>query len=124
MLYQLSYLGPWPASYSPLSPLHQTQKQSSPRTSRPHAASGDEGGSSSNSDGGTGIRYCSPSQRPRSTSAHRGEQKGRFRADGARPQIGHRGGILAIQGLKAPAVVGKRRVRSRIQTPTGDPRKV
>jgi hypothetical protein len=78
----------------------------------PHAASGDDGGSSSSSRGGPGIRYCSPSQRPRSTSAHRGEQNGRFAADGARPQIGQRGGALAMHSLNTPAVTGQRRVRS------------
>jgi hypothetical protein len=99
MLYQLSYLGarvgaaclahPEP----PINPL-------------PHAASGDAGGSSSSSSGGPGIRYCSPSQRPRSTSAHRGEQNGRFATDGARPQIGQRGGALTMHSLDTPDITG------------------
>jgi hypothetical protein len=90
----------------------------------PHAACGDIGGSSSSSKGGPGIRYCSPSQRPKSTSAQRGEQNGRFAADDARPQIGQRGGALAINSLNTPTITGKRRVGARSQLLTRDSRKV
>jgi len=95
-----------------------------PINPRAQAASGDAGGSSSSSSGGPGIRYASPSQRPRSTSAQREEQNGRFASDGARPQIGQRGGALAMHSLNTPAVTRQRRIGSRIQPLANDPRKI
>src|ERR1700722_1893185 len=100
MLYQLSYLGPWLAALE-----RRPYRTANPQSTRgSQAASGDGGGSSSNSSGGPAIRYCSPNQRPRSTSAHRGEQNGRCACNGAWPQIGQRGGDLTMRSLNTPAV--------------------
>jgi hypothetical protein len=48
------------------------------------------------------MRYTPVSQRPRSTSWHRGVQNGRVASEERRPQIGQVGGCLAMVLLQHP----------------------
>ncbi len=112
MLYQLSYLGAGGAQARSLPPhafqaggLQARGRQSPPSRARTASCS-----SSTSSSVGPGTRYWPVSQRPRSTSAQRGPQKGSCSPDAALPQIGQGGAArLARPGEAASSVKSRPR---------------